>query len=589
MDDIRPDAQQGDSADSTDNTQDLSGMSDEQLDAMEDDLVSQFDAADQADDLDQMSSIADQIDAVRAEKDRRGTSTETQAEDATEPVAASAAVVEDEASAGDIEEQQPEQSEGAILGGRDEEAEAQFEPEPEAEESEGDQPEETEAQPESTEDTGTEQDPADSATDMNIDSPNQQEEAVSDIPEDRQPVPTTPANVIVAGADIPGISAGMPFTDRDSLNRAFESRLNTIKNVRHGDGEQHIVATIQTNAPADRTLEMGDVAGNLAKIDNVVRKEALVASGGYCAPLETRYDIFGTGTTARPVRDALAGFQANRGGIRYTAAPKITDYSNAIGLWTAANDANPTSPATKPCLKVDCSPEQTALLDAVTLCLEFGNLATRAYPELIDRHNQLALVAHARYAERTLLSKITALSTAVTSSLVLGAARDFLAAIGKAAAAYRNRYRMEDNEPLRVIAPAWVKDMMREDLAYQMPGDDSLAAADSVIEGYISARNVNVSWHLDGTGFSDEVAASALDEFPATFDWHIFAEGAFLFLDGGTLDLGVIRDSALVGTNDYKTFTETFEGVARIGADSIQVTTTTKVAGATAGTVSTTV
>jgi hypothetical protein len=71
-------------------------------------------------------------------------------------------------------------------------------------------------------------------------------------------------------------------------------------------------------------------------------------------------------------------------------------------------------------------------------------------------------------------------------------------------------------------------------------------------------------------------------EFPDTFVWYIFAEGSFLFLDGGTLDLGVIRDSTLVGTNDYKMFVETFENVALVGVESLQVTSTINVNGVAA-------
>ena len=55
-----------------------------------------------------------------------------------------------------------------------------------------------------------------------------------------------------------------------------------------------------------------------------------------------------------------------------------------------------------------------------------------------------------------------------------------------------------------------------------------------------------------------------------------------MFLDGGTLDLGIIRDSTLVGTNDYKTFVETFEGVAKVGIESLQVTSTISVNGVAA-------
>jgi hypothetical protein len=73
-----------------------------------------------------------------------------------------------------------------------------------------------------------------------------------------------------------------------------------------------------------------------------------------------------------------------------------------------------------------------------------------------------------------------------------------------------------------------------------------------------------------------------MNEFPDTFIWYIFAEGSFLFLDGGTLDLGVIRDSTLVGTNDYKMFVETFENVALVGVESLQVTSTINVNGVAA-------
>jgi hypothetical protein len=75
---------------------------------------------------------------------------------------------------------------------------------------------------------------------------------------------------------------------------------------------------------------------------------------------------------------------------------------------------------------------------------------------------------------------------------------------------------------------------------------------------------------------------SALVEFADSFTWYLFAEGTFLFLDGGTLDLGIIRDSSLVGTNDYKMFVETFEGVAKVGVEGLVITSTISVNGVAA-------
>jgi hypothetical protein len=231
-------------------------------------------------------------------------------------------------------------------------------------------------------------------------------------------------------------------------------------------------------------------------------------------------------------------------------------------------------------LTVTAAGENTVATDAVTLQMQFGNLATRAYPELIARHNELGLIQHAREAEQNLLAKIASASTAVTTSSLIGFGRDFLVQVGRAAAAYRSRHRLEADAPLRVIIPSWVKDAMAADLALAMPGDSTLNAY-SEIDGYLSARGVVVSYSIDQNVYGAQ-GVSALLEFADSFTWYLFAEGTFLFLDGGTLDLGIIRDSSLVGTNDYKMFIETFEGIAKVGIEGLAITSTISVNGVAA-------
>ncbi len=46
---------------------------------------------------------------------------------------------------------------------------------------------------------------------------------------------------------------------------------------------------------------------------------------------------------------------------------------------------------------------------------------------------------------------------------------------------------------------------------------------------------------------------------------YVFVEGSMQRLDGGRLDLGVVRDSTLDATNDYETFVEVFETVVSRG------------------------
>ena len=404
-------------------------------------------------------------------------------------------------------------------------------------------------------------------------------------PADRQPVVqvTEAVVAITAGADIPGYTAGSTINDMHEVAQAMEKRIHSLRRVNGGDGEQHIVASITTQFDDARTLTT-DAEANSAKIAAfAAESQALVASGGHAAPYEVKYDIFGLGSsTARPVRDALPKFQADRGGIRFVTPPSFAsgDYADAVGVWTAAVDANPNG-ATKSSLTVAAAAELTATTDAVTLQLQFGNLMTRAYPELIARHNELALVQHAREAETNLLTKIGSASTAVTTSSLIGFGRDFLVQIRRAAVAYRSRHRIDPGTQLKAIVPDWVVDAMAADLTLSMPGDGTIALAKSEIEGYLANSNVSLTVSPDQNYFGAQ-GAGALLEFPDTFSWYLFAEGTFLFLDGGTLDLGIIRDSSLVGTNDYKMFVETFEGLAKVGIESLKITSTISVNGVAA-------
>ena len=386
---------------------------------------------------------------------------------------------------------------------------------------------------------------------------------------------------ITAGADIPGYTAGSTIESMSDVAVAMEKRLHSLRRVNGGDGEQHIVASIATQYPSDRILGT-DPEENRQKIENVVGAEALVASGGYATPLQVRYDVFGLGTAARPVRDALPRFQADRGGIRYVTPPVLSSYANAVGVWTNATDTTPEA-NTKTSLTVTAAQEQTSYTDAVTLQMQFGNLFSRAYPELLARHNELGLIQHAREAEQNILSRIGTASTAVTTTSLIGFGRDFLVQIKRASSAYRARHRIDPNTQLRAIIPSWVYDAMSADLTLSMPGDGTISIGASEINGYLASSNVSLVASLDGTQFASQSGSgAALQEFPDSFVWYLFAEGSFIFLDGGTLDLGIIRDSGLVGTNDYKMFVETFEGVAFVGTESLAITSTISVNGVAA-------
>ena len=423
-------------------------------------------------------------------------------------------------------------------------------------------------------------------------------EPLIEAPADRKPVARVSAPVaITAGAGIPGVKAGTTLDSASDIADAMTKRLNSMNRSSPSDGEEFVtIASLVASFPEDRVLTPGDALGNMEKINAVVSPQAITASGGLCAPVDTNYDIFGVGDRGRPVKDALPAFNAARGGIRFLTSPTLADVAGAVSLWTLQDDIDAGTPGlpdpVKPCIRVNCGEEVTVYTDAIPLCLTFGNLNARAFPELVARHNELALIQHDRFAETRLLTRIGSLSTPVTAGYKVSAAVDFFNTIDRALASYRNRHRIANLAPMRLMLPEWFREMLRADLSYRMPGDGleaNLAIADAVIDRFFAVRAVNVTWFMDGeTGqvFGAQTAGEVID-WPDNVIWYMFAEGTFLFLDGGTLDLGLVRDSTLIGTNDYKMFLETFEGVAKVGLEALRVTQRVEVTGMVAGTLDT--
>jgi hypothetical protein len=411
-----------------------------------------------------------------------------------------------------------------------------------------------------------------------------------EVPEDRKPQvrPKSGTTVITAAADIPGFAMGAPIDSDLALAKALTNRIHTLRGSRGGDGELVRVASAELQVPDDQMLISGDAEGNLSKVLAFTHPSAITAAGGLQAFRETRYDLFNlVGVTDRPVRDALPVFRSERGGVRFMRPPSLADVNGVVGIWTVQNDIDAaTNPAIrKPSFRVAPGPEVVVDTQAITMIMTFGNLVTRAYPELVRRHQQLALVAHSRVAEQQLLTQIGALSTAVTGrTQTVSAVRELLLAVMQGTAAYRNRHRMGPNTPLRAIMPVWFQNLLRADV--MMSGDDlgaAMAIADAQIQGWFRSQNLNITWSLDGEAGQDYSGLTAAGTgagcsvgfaaFPANMIWYLFAEGTFAFMDGGTLDLGLVRDSTLNAANDYQLFTESWENVVKFGLESYRVTT----------------
>lgn len=368
---------------------------------------------------------------------------------------------------------------------------------------------------------------------------------------------------------------GQPV-DRDGLVALFGEAQASLGRPSSGK-DKVIVASARTDYPEERRLENRDMHSDWERIQGVTSETAVLASGGFCAPFTPRYDLPIVAVADRPVRDAMASFQATRGGITYPTPLGLSDVIDGITVVTAAQDEAGGSSSIKNCVVIDCDEFLSAAVEAIAACVEHGNLNARAWPERVANVSELLAAAHAQVADGQLLAEMTAGSTNVVDTSVYGAYSTIIQGVLKGAAAYRSRHRMRPTTRLRVLFPAWLPQMIAADLAHNGFTRLDPEAAQDRVEQLLSRAGVNVSWYLDQDGTTQQVfgsqAGSGADllNFLPDVVWYLFHEGAWLFLDMGRLDLGIVRDSSLNSTNDFEIFWETFEGSAMIGVESLRI------------------
>ncbi len=95
-----------------------------------------------------------------------------------------------------------------------------------------------------------------------------------------------------------------------------------------------------------------------------------------------------------------------------------------------------------------------------------------------------------------------------------------------------------------------------------------------------------MTWTLDGEAgqrFADQAADAAWPTSVARGRLRL-PRRAFTFLDGGVLDLGIVRDWVLNAANDHMVFSETFEAVARRAGEALRLSVPVSTTGVSRGT-----
>lgn len=375
-----------------------------------------------------------------------------------------------------------------------------------------------------------------------------------------------------------GVNEGTRVPNVQEVAQLITRKRLSFSHVPDGVRDFVPIATGQ-KAIDHRDIVGGDPAENFAVLDRLRREHtSLVASGGCCAPFTPLYDFFRTAEPQSPIEDGLPVVQAPRGGIRYIVPPDFRDAMAGIGTMTCDDLADPQRPD-KPCVAVECPPTVECSVVTTSQCVRFGNLNYRVFPEQVEAFMADLAVVFALQKEATYLAAIAAASTAVTSAQTYGASRDLLNDITVAGASYRKRNGMRRGATLQALIPDWAIDLIKVDMANACDeGLSYLSVTDAQVTGYLRDRNIDPIFYNDQTGPPDGIArpqaAGALNNLPTTVVWYLFAPGTFVRLDGGTLDVGLVRDSMLNRTNDLELFMEEWSNVCMLGIESVQVTST---------------
>lgn len=555
--------------------EDLTGLSDEDLQSLHDNAVEAFQAmlpedgsapSDEA--LDAMAALADGIEALKAEAGSRDAAALSRSNRAKE--------IADK-----------------VLSAKSEPAEGEAET-PAEDAAEGGQEEPEGVEPAAPADGADPSKSDDDAADTLAASGKGKKRAPINIdlgalrgsrPEPKEEdEPTGPKAVALAAQGAQGYGVGQDMTTLD-MAKAINSRLSGFNAKSYGaarqrgirQSERFTIARLPREFPEEAVVNGEDpnAAFKFATDEKNLPQGSLVASGGWCAPSETLYDLVDITEAENLV--SLPEVQINRGGIRFTIGPDYREVFADTGFcYTEQEDIDGdydgAGGGTKPCVTVPCPDFEEVRLGYCGVCIGAGLLQQRGYPEVIEDYVNKTLNGHAHRMSASKINSMVAQSDAVVfPGLQAGAVAPLLTAVDLQAMHFRAVNRTADDKALEVVLPTWIKPVLRMDLSRRL-GVDLLDVSDARINGWFAQRNVNPQYVVDWQDIAT-TAASGFTAAPTGVSFLLYAAGTFVTGITDAIQFENIYDSVLLGTNDYTAlFTEDPFLVAKRMHDSRVVT-----------------
>lgn len=399
-------------------------------------------------------------------------------------------------------------------------------------------------------------------------------------------------DIIKAAPNVPGLISG-EGVDIATLATALDTRMRSFPMANYQSAakrrtrlrEQHNLAIIQKPQDDRLTINSNDpqhvseviaYAGNEKRLPggSLIKAQSLTASGGWCAPSETIYDL--CELESRDGLLSLPEITITRGGLQYTQGPDFSTIFNNSGFcYTEAEDIagdyDGEGGGAKPCYRAECPGFLDDRLGLCGVCVESGLLQSRGFPELLARSIRGAMIAHDHRISARLINEMINGSpnpnghdgsTAVTMPATqVGATAPILSAIELQVEHMRYLNRMSRTATIEAIFPYWVRGAIRADLSRRL-GVDLLSVSNEQIAAWFAQRGVAPQYVYDWQDIAT-TAASGFTSYPTTVDFLLFPAGTWLRGSSDIITLDNIYDSVNLGTNDFiALFTE--EGLMTI-------------------------
>ena len=369
------------------------------------------------------------------------------------------------------------------------------------------------------------------------------------------PEPDPKPEVVVASA-VGEDKLGARFTDSDALAQAMHS---ANKNGTR-DGRQTVA-----RIPLESQFEMtGSPEENWAILNEIQRgvqksyqgwdgKTDPLTAAGYCAPAVPRYDFLQQGSREGILQNPSV--TARRGRVTYPPIYNVRDLQVEAGVAWQHTSQMDIDEVTKPCYTVPCVDGVTFGVDAFSTCLLYSNFDSQFWPERVTHVTGQAMIAHEHEINLAQINAIVAdgrTTTVIDAGTGGGTWVNLIQSLALHGGFIRSRLRLPLSTVLVAGIPSFVLDALISD---QVARDSTVqyVQAQAEIEAALRRDNIAVQWLYDWQELGHP-------NWPADYDYLLYPAGTVVELNGGSLDMGVTRDSTLNTANDFQIFNETFTG-----------------------------